>query len=265
MNRHERRAAAAAARRGQPTINPTVDPRVSAATELHRRIVQAGLELGNEALSSGPSPETLNSLVEGAVGLAETFGKGNPTRPSSLACKRGCSHCCHRPVSTSAPTALWIASTLRRTSTKDEFANALARIAALDEKTHGLPFSPSSRPPLPCAFLVDDACSIYAIRPFVCRAWNSADEDACRRALKEEAVEMRFDLFQRTTFSGAEKGMHAALRARGLDPVDLEFTAAIRVAMENADASERWLAGEPVFAGCEARHTADDRYHLPIA
>jgi hypothetical protein len=154
---------------------------------------------------------------------------------------------------------------LRQKSTKDDFANALARVAALDEKTHGLPFSPSSRPPLPCAFLIDDACSIYAIRPFVCRAWNSADEDSCRRALREEAVEMRFDLCQRTTFSGAEKGMHAALRAGGLELIDLEFTAAMRVAMESADACERWLAGEPIFRGCEARHTADDRYHLPIA
>jgi Fe-S-cluster containining protein len=265
MNRHERRAAAAAARRGQPTINPTVDPRASAATELHQHIIQAGLELGNETLSKGRSPEILYDLVEGALRLAESFEKRNPRNPTAIACKKGCSHCCSRPVASSAPTVLRIASILRQTLSSEAFASVLARVVRLDEKTHGLPFSMSSRPPQPCALLVDDACSIHVIRPFVCRAWNSADEDDCRRALKEQAVRMRIDLFQRTVFSGAEKGMHAALRAKGLDPVDLEFTAAMRIAMENPDACERWLAGEPVFAGCEARHDADDRYHLPIA
>jgi Fe-S-cluster containining protein len=207
----------------------------------------------------------VNEIVDGAGALAEMFGRSNPTSPDALACKRGCNHCCHRPVSTSAPVVLRIAAALRERSSEAEFARVLARVVALDEKTHGLPFSPRSRPPLPCAFLVDGACSIYDVRPLVCRAWNSADEDSCRQALQEEAVQMRFDLFQRTTFSGVEKGMQAALRAGGLDPVELEFTSAIRVAMENPDACERWLAGQPVFSGCEAKHTADDRYRLPIA
>src|SRR5580700_6671302 len=108
MNRHERRAAAAAARRGQPTINPTVDPRASAATELHQHIIQAGLELGNETLSKGRSPEILYDLVEGALRLAESFEKRNPRNPTAIACKKGCSHCCSRPVASSAPTVLRI-------------------------------------------------------------------------------------------------------------------------------------------------------------
>ena len=44
---------------------------------------------------------------------------------------------------------------------------------------------------------------------------------------------------------------------------DLEFTAAIRVAMENPDACERWLAGDAVFAGCEAK--PDRRRRLPLS
>jgi Fe-S-cluster containining protein len=238
---------------------------MSPAEELHQTIVQAGLKLGNETLSMGRSPDTLYKLVERSIGLAEAFGKSNPTSPTAIACKKGCSHCCSRPVASSAPTVLRIASLLRQNLSDAEFASVLARIVRLDEKTHGLPFSLTSRPPQPCALLVDDACSIHPIRPFVCRAWNSADEDDCRRALTQQAVRMRIDLFQRTIYSAAEKGMHAALRIQGLDPVDLELTAAMRVAMENPAACERWLAGEPVFLGCEAKHDKDDRYYLPMA
>ena len=74
---------------------------------------------------------------------------------------------------------------------------------------------------------------------------------------------MRFDLFQRTTFAAVEKGLQAAVQESGLDAMDLELTAAVRVAMENADACQRWLAGEPVFAGCEAK--PDRRRRLPFA
>ena len=261
MNRHERRAAARAARHGQPAALPIG----SAAAELHRRISKAAEEASAKALRQDRSPETLDEAVVGALAVAEAFANNRPTSPTALACKKGCSHCCSRPVSTSAPMVLRIASLLRRNLGEEEFAKVLARVALLDEKTHGLPFSLSSRPPTPCALLVEDACSIHSIRPFVCRAWNSTDEDVCRRALLVQGLEMRIDLFQRTVYSGAEKGMHAALRARGLDPVDLELTASLRVAMENPDAADRWLAGEPVFAGCEAKHDPDDRYHLPIA
>jgi Fe-S-cluster containining protein len=183
--------------------------------------------------------------------------------PASLACKKGCAHCCHRPVGTTAPVVLRIAAALREASGPEVFAAAMARVGALDEQTHGSAWNLASRPPLPCAFLLDGACSIHAIRPFVCRAWNSTDASACEQALSEDEVEMRYDLFQRTTFAAIEAGLKAAVRSAGLDAADLEFTAAMRVAMALPDACERWLAGEPIFAGCEAK--PDGRRRLPLA
>jgi Fe-S-cluster containining protein len=261
MNRRERRAAASGARRG---VAPEANPVASRAAELHRHVLEAERRLGDAILAGGPrSPQTVHELVDGAVTLADSFMQRSPTSPDSLACKRGCDHCCHRPVITSAPTVLQIAADLREKLGEAEFATVLARVVALDEKTHGAACTVAERPPHACAFLVDGACSIYAVRPFVCRAWNSADAEACRRALGQDTVEMRFDLYQRTTFAGVEKGLQEALRAGGLDASDVELTAAVRVAMENPDACERWLAGEPVFADCEAK--PDRRRRLPFA
>jgi uncharacterized protein len=260
MNRHDRRAAAASARRGQLADNPAAEP----ALALEKQVAEEQRKRGDEILSRGRSAETVYALVDDAASFGEGVQRRNPTNPSALACQRGCNHCCHVPVSTSAPTVLRIAAALGGLS-EAERASALARVAALDEKTHGLPWSPSHRPPLPCAFLVDGACSIYAVRPFVCRAWNSVDAETCRTFVREEGVELRFDSFQRAVFGGVEKGMHAALRACGLDTADLELTAAMRVALENADACERWLAGQPVFAGCEAKRVPQRGRRLPVA
>jgi Fe-S-cluster containining protein len=259
MNRRERRAAASA-RRGE---GPSSNPMISRATEHHRQVVEAERKLASEILARDRSPRAVNEVVDAAVTFADSVMRGSPTPPSSLACKRGCAHCCHRPVGTSAPTVLRITAALREPSSESAFASALARVVSLDEQTHGASWTLAERPPLPCAFLVDGACSIYAFRPFVCRAWNSADDQACLRALGEDSVEMRFDLFQRTTFAGVERGLQGALQSRGLDSSDLEFTAAMRVAMETPNACERWLAGEPIFAGCEAK--PDRRRRLPIA
>jgi Fe-S-cluster containining protein len=261
MNRRQRRAAAAGVRRGE---KPDVHPLAARATELQQHVVESERRLAGEVLArAGRSPQAVYELVDSAVALAESFMQRSPTDPASLACKQGCNHCCHRPVGTSAPTVLRMAMSLRAGLSEAEFADALARVVALDQKTHGAEWNPTERPPLPCAFLVDGACAVYEVRPLVCRAWNSADAEACRRALGQDSVEMRFDLFQRTTFSAVEKGLQAALQSNGLDPTDLELTAAIRVAMESSDACERWLAGEPIFQGCEAK--PDRRRRLPFA
>jgi len=261
MNRRERRAAAAGARRGNPAGAPVASP----AAELLQQVSEAGQRRAHAIVSAGPSPQTVYDAVDDAAAFGETLQERNLTDPSALACKRGCNHCCHVPVGTSAATVLRIAAALRQKLTAAEWESTVARVAALDDRTHGLPWSPSQRPPLPCAFLVEGACSIYPIRPFVCRAWNSVDAEACRQLVHTEAAPLRFDAFRRASFAGVEKGLNGALRARGLDVADLEFTAAIRVALENADACDRWLAGEPVFAGCEAHRVAEPRHRLPVA
>ncbi len=235
---------------------------ISRARELYQRVFQSARRLGGEALARDPSPHGVYEAVDSAAALADSFMEHNPAAPALLACRRGCNHCCHRPVGTSAPTVLRIAAALREALSEPEFARVLARVVALDDKTRGAAWTPAERPALSCAFLVDGACSVYGIRPFACRAWNSTDAEACRWELGEDSDEIGFDLFQRTTFSGIERGLQAALLFNGLDSTDLELTAAIRVALQDPDACQRWLDGEPVFAGCDA--WSDGRRRLPF-
>jgi len=242
---------------------PEPNPLMARAAEHHRLVLSDGRTAADDRLAVDRSPGAVYDAVDAVVGIADAHMRRGPTEASSLACKRGCAHCCHRPVGAPAAVVLRIAAALREQASESELAEILARVVSLDEKTHGARWSPSERPPHPCAFLLDGACRIYPIRPFVCRAWNSADEGACRRALGEDVLEMRFDLFQRTTYAAAEQGLKAALERRRMDSADLELTAAMRVALENRDACDRWLRGERVFAGCEAK--PDPRRRLPLA
>jgi Fe-S-cluster containining protein len=261
VNRRQRRAAASSARRG-PGEPPAAQ---SPASMLRDQVSAASASVSNATLSKEKTPANVYALYEGAVAVGESYISRSPVSPNALACHQGCDHCCHRPVGTTAPSVLRIASALRANLSHAEFTGVLARVVALDEKTHGRPWIPTQRAPLPCAFLVKGACSIYAMRPLVCRAWNSTDAEDCRRALTQQSTKMRFDLYQRTTFAAVEDGIREALRTHGLDASDLELTAAMRAAMENPEASEEWLEGKPVFAGCKADPAEAGRRSLPLA
>ncbi|EKP0311158.1 YkgJ family cysteine cluster protein [Aeromonas veronii] len=64
-------------------------------------------------------------------------------------CKKGCSHCCHIPVSVSELEVEYIEKSLK--IKRKEFS-------AYDKTQEK-----------PCPFLKDNGCSIYNVRPFVCR------------------------------------------------------------------------------------------------
>jgi hypothetical protein len=97
---------------------------------------------------------------------------------------------------------LRLAAWLRERLTPEALSEVLRRVVAIDEVTRGKALTIEDRPPTPCALLVDGACSVYEVRPFVCRA---------------------------------------------------------------CDASEAWLAGEPLFAGCAAKFPDGKRRRLPLA
>jgi Fe-S-cluster containining protein len=221
--------------------------------------------MAGAVLSSGPSVEGIYDVVDRAAALGAAYMARSPTDPALLWCKKGCSTCCSRPVCTTAPSVLRLAAWLRDRLSPDELAEVLRRVAALDDVTHGKIMTPKHRPPRPCALLVGGACSAYEARPFVCRAWNAVDVEECKRALVNEAIPMRFDLYQRTTYAAVEDGIKLALADVGLDGADLELMASLRVALERPDACEAWLAGEPVFAGCEAKLPDAGRRSLPLA
>lgn len=87
-----------------------------------------------------------------------------PFTRDAVACKRGCSHCCHIAVALTQAEAKIIGMRIGRAPVNNPAAVDLKKF---DYGYHN-----------PCTFLVGGDCSIYESRPLACRVQYNVDADA---------------------------------------------------------------------------------------
>jgi hypothetical protein len=165
--------------------------------------------------------------------------------PIAIACKKGCSHCCHTWVSVSAPEALYVAKIVQ--SRGDA---AIEKVRSAHAQTKEYDFETRPEHPHPCPLLEDDACSIYDSRPKVCRFAASADADICARTYHNITNEnVPTPMMRVVGRSAYAMVMAAGLRHAGLAHRAYEFNGALARALATDQAEQRWLAREDIFAG----------------
>jgi Fe-S-cluster containining protein len=130
---------------------------------------------------------------------AEVRGKKAEEAGHVVACKPGCNYCCEQPVLVWLPEALRIAEHLARPENgwaKDAFLSAypawrdavgdgltrIAELTAADRKAEHMEAHVAAwKKRVLCAFNVGGLCTIYAVRPAVCRNCHALDTpDHCR-------------------------------------------------------------------------------------
>jgi Fe-S-cluster containining protein len=160
------------------------------------------------------------------------------------ACAPGCAFCCYLPVDVLAPEAFRIAAYLQETHSPAELAALVYRLGAHARQDFGT---------RPCVFLVDGRCSIYAVRPMVCRGYTSLSKERCEAYYHDPSVSLRGtkDRVAGRLAEAMEEGVVAGLNALGLDAQWYELTRAVLRALETTDGPMRWTHGEAVFDSCD--------------
>lgn len=176
-----------------------------------------------------------------------------------VACRSGCSHCCHQSVGITPLEGFAIVEHLRSTRSADELTGVLSKLEERGSETDGLTAAEQYSPRFPCVFLEGGACSIYEARPLVCRGMNSLDAEACQKRMFDEEARSRFvsdgkdGLCYLEPIAGA-KAFSAGLQFALTDLFDLEMRpehlhVVVRgiladVLSANPTRSQRWIAGE---------------------
>jgi Fe-S-cluster containining protein len=160
------------------------------------------------------------------------------------ACAPGCFFCCYLPVDVLAPEAFLIAAHLRRTRSPAELAALVYQLGSHGQHDFGM---------RPCVFLAQGCCSIYEVRPMVCRGYNSLSKERCEAFYQDASIDLKGtkDRVAGRLAEAMQEGVIAGLQALGLDAHWYELASAVMRALETGDGPARWAQGEAVFEGCD--------------
>lgn len=162
-----------------------------------------------------------------------------------LGCKTGCSHCCSARVEAIAPEVFQIVAELesRSATERSEMVERLMAHATTPNEEAALWNQRKS-----CPFLTNRLCTIYQVRPAVCRKAHSLDAEKCEAHAPTIPQNLEIAL-------GAEalqRGTSGAYHQRGLDASSYELVRAVLLAMQDPSALARWYRGEHVFGPATA-------------
>jgi hypothetical protein len=165
-----------------------------------------------------------------------------------VACGAGCPYCCVLNVAILLPEGMIIADWLRQQS--PECGALRERIAAHHLRARWMDDEERIFAHVNCP-LLDAAgnCSIYPVRPLVCRGAASLDRDRCREALRpmdpdpEERM-VPVDLLRQAAYDAAFRALAQALRHHGLDDHSIELGAGVLAFLDRPDYRDLLLSGE---------------------
>ena len=229
----------------------TVDPEIEAKVKGYAGIVRgAGILMAAREIAANPSNKlgTVLSLLKVLVfGRAQQTLDEQTAAAPRLACKSGCAWCCHLSVEVTIPEALLVAAQLL-----DPADRRRAAVLANAKAFRGLDERQRRRTGTPCAFLVDNRCSVYDDRPLMCRAVMAPAAEGCQAAHAAALAGEPIPLVQLYVVAqyfilGDQSGFRGILSDMGLQDDLVELTQAVAAILDDPTLIERWLAGQRIF------------------
>lgn len=170
----------------------------------------------------------------------------SPVEPD---CRSGCAWCCHFKVEATAPEVLAIARHVASFAPPLREA-IVARATDNARAAAGLSYADHRASNQPCPFLVDSACSVYEVRPALCRNYHSTDVGQCRASFdapdNRGFVDTGIDALSEAGY-GTTAGFRRASAAAGLDPRVYDLDSAFLEAVNDPQAGARLEAGGQTF------------------
>ncbi|WP_020675327.1 YkgJ family cysteine cluster protein [Geopsychrobacter electrodiphilus] len=182
---------------------------------------------------SAPQQQRLDSLRCYCLAQLDQY---HPARASMLDCRAGCGTCCSVNVSVLLPEALAIVDYLE--SQPGTIQGIKVKLDSLWIRIRGIDDEDRVCMRQPCAFLDDvGACSIYPVRPLLCRGVTSTDVESCRQSfnafLFNQTLGVQMNLFQRDLYAAAYLGLSEALVTLKCDARGFELTGIVRYLLHN--------------------------------
>jgi Fe-S-cluster containining protein len=173
----------------------------------------------------------------------------------TLACKSGCSWCCHFTVDVRPVEALNILEFVQTNFDTEQQQQLRDEIAANSETLSQLDEMQRMQHTGKCPFLIEHRCSIYAARPQTCRNYHAMNVEGCKQSYEEPDNEDIAPEYAPLVYQSGATHVDAfskAMQDAGYDIHAYELNCALHEAMTYPEATrQRFAAKLPVFIGIE--------------
>ncbi len=193
--------------------------------------------------------QSLEATVEAGMNAGDFYELARKTLDEvfkpKLACKKGCSYCCHIPVAASVPEIVNALMFARATFSPQRYQALSERLARADEVVVALGPEERARRNLACPFLENDQCSVYEARPVACRAWHSLEVEPCKQAYEHPESPPETPTVAPVLYAGdaVREGLRLGLQDAFLDGQRLDLVRGAHWLASDPEAVDRWLAG----------------------
>lgn len=216
-------------------------------------LFEAGIGIAESNIMAGNRDGVLNIAKEGTDFAEELTSKiESDSYFSEIACGPNCPYCCSMQIRITTAEALLLGDHVLATYSPDSIIELRKRIDRNLEFTDGK----SQKQKVenwhltPCVFLESGSCSLYKVRPFICRSWHSLDSKKCLKAYeqKKENFEIEHYPHRNIIFGTIRKGIIKGCENKGLQSGIMVITKAVKSILDyKGDAVTDWLSGKRIF------------------
>jgi hypothetical protein len=248
MNRAQRRKMSQKARKPNRTRDQKRPP-----ARIIQGIAAAARDNVVEIVGQGRVPARAREIPVSAFLLADHLIRRceaeNPL-PHPISCQAGCDFCCFNQVQLTPPEALLIGHYVAENFSPADKDLLLAKVARTLTLTAGKSKTAVAkmRSQLPCPLLRDHRCSVYPVRPLMCRAMHALDAARCQAELESGSLAGSTYYAHRHDIAvSVSAGLMQGCRALGLQAGAVGLPRALEDFFARPDPVQRWLAGRQVF------------------
>lgn len=161
----------------------------------------------------------------------------------TLACRAGCTWCCHFSVDVRAVEVFSILDFVERSLPPDEKARIYSEVRANSAALKGMDDMERMRRNVKCPFLSAGRCSIYEARPQTCRNYHATDVAGCQQSFEDPdnlEIDPEFAPMLYQAGGAHVDAFTRAMREAGYDTNVYEMNSAIDTALSQSDARARF-------------------------
>jgi len=171
--------------------------------------------------------------------------------PEPIDCRPGCHYCCYNQPIVTPPEALLIGHSVQETFTDRERLELFERMVSILEVTRdkGQDEIMMMRHELPCIFLINGMCSLYEVRPAICRACSSTSAEHCATVFESRDTRARLRCYAqiREIFQTTHAGLIENCEDMRCQSDFLLIAEAMHDYFQHPRPIEAWLDGDKVF------------------